>query len=61
MQSSTVLTVHAIPWQGGWELHIDGHGVTQVGDLGNAAQQVRDYVATISGCDVSGAEVLLRY
>lgn len=52
----------ARPWEHGWELHIDGHGVTQVRVLAKAAQQVRDYVATVTGVDVpDGTEVRLRY
>jgi DNA-directed RNA polymerase specialized sigma24 family protein len=40
-------TVTAIRWDGGWELHIDNEGVTQVRTLDGAERQVRDYLATI--------------
>ena len=54
-------TARALPWAHGWELHVDGVGVTQVRVLANAEQQVRDLVESYTGQDVSGAEVVLRY
>jgi DNA-directed RNA polymerase specialized sigma subunit len=39
-------TVKAIKWSGGWELHIDGEGVTQVKTLDKADQMVRSYLET---------------
>src|SRR5699024_2719471 len=44
-------------WSGGWELHIDGEGVTQVRTLDKAEGQVRDYLATLRGVDTSDATV----
>lgn len=38
-------TVHARPWEHGWELHIDGVGVTQSHTLKDADMMVRDYIA----------------
>lgn len=38
-------TVHAKRWAHGWELHIDGVGVTQSRSLGDAEAMVRDYIA----------------
>jgi predicted XRE-type DNA-binding protein len=41
----TTYTVHAKRWAHGWELHIDGEGVTQVRSLAAAERQVRDYLS----------------
>lgn len=35
-------TVRAKPWKHGWELHIDGIGVTQSKNLASAEQMARD-------------------
>ena len=43
------LTAIARPWAHGWELHVDGVGVTQVRVLHQAQQQVRDLVTTMTG------------
>lgn len=37
--------VHARRWRHGWELHINGVGVTQCRRLGEAKDMVRDYLA----------------
>ena len=50
-------TAHAIHWEGGWELHVDGVGVTQVRTLDKAAQQVVDLVETMTGEDASDAHI----
>ena len=50
----TQFQVHAWPWPHGWELHIEGIGVTQVDDLAHAEQQVRDFVATELGEQEAG-------
>jgi len=51
-------TVHAIKWDGGWELHIDGEGVTQVRTLDRARQQVADYLETMhDGLDAGDVEI----
>ena len=47
---STYVT-RARRWERGWELHVDGLGVTQVGKLAKAERQVRDFVATLTGRD----------
>lgn len=51
--SADTLRVTARRWAGGWELHIDGHGVTQCRTLDTAQERVRDYVhtATERPCD----------
>lgn len=46
-------------WKHGWELHVDGVGVTQVRTLAAAEQQVRDLVETMLDIDASDAEVIL--
>ena len=38
-------TVHAKRWKHGWELHIDGLGVTQSRSLRDAESMARDYIA----------------
>lgn len=39
--------VRARHWRGGWELHIDGEGVTQCRTLHRAGRQVQDYLETL--------------
>lgn len=53
----TTYRATALRWSGGWELHIDGEGVTQVRTLDRAESQVRDYVATLRGIDTATATV----
>ena len=53
-------TVHAKPWAHGWELHIEGVGVTQSRNLGGAEQMVRDYIASLTERDTSGDEVTIK-
>lgn len=52
-----VYEVRAKHWAGGWELHIDQVGVTQVRTLDQAERQVRDYLETLLDLDVSDAVV----
>jgi hypothetical protein len=52
-------TVKAKRWKHGWELHIDGVGVTQSRTLATAEQMVRDYVETLTDQDVSGDTVVI--
>ena len=42
-------TAIARPWAQGWELHVEGVGVTQVRVLEHAEQQVRDLIETMTG------------
>jgi CHAD domain-containing protein len=53
------LNVKAKRWKHGWELHIDGVGVTQSRTLATAEQMVRDYVETLTDQDVSGDTVVI--
>jgi len=41
----------------GWELHVDGVGVTQVDDLGEAKQQARDFIETVTDRSVESVDV----
>ena len=41
--------VTAKRWERGWELHIDGYGVTQTKSLRLADRDTRDYVELLSG------------
>ncbi len=54
---STTYKAKAVRWKHGWELHVDGVGVTQVRTLAAAEQQVRDLVETMLDVDASDANV----
>lgn len=56
----TTYNVVARRWKRGWELHIEGAGVTQVRRLGEAEGMVRDYVESLTGVDASDAIVVIR-
>jgi DNA-directed RNA polymerase specialized sigma24 family protein len=45
----TTYTVRAKRWRRGWELHIDGLGVTQSRTLNDAEEMARDYIAVVTG------------
>lgn len=47
MSTRKVYTAEARPWAEGWELHIDGVGVTQCRGITDAASAVRDYISTL--------------
>lgn len=53
-------TVRAVPWAEGWELHVDGVGVTQVRTLDRAVSQVHDYVETVTDEEDPDLQVLLH-
>jgi len=53
-------TVRAKRWKHGWELHIDGVGVTQSRNLDGAEQMVRDYVETLTGHDTADDIVIIK-
>lgn len=48
---------HARRWEGGWELHIDGVGVTQSRTLRDAERMARSYIAMDTGGDRDSFEV----
>jgi hypothetical protein len=51
--------VTAKRWKHGWELHIDGVGVTQSRTLDTAEQMVRDYIETLTDQDVSRDTIVI--
>ena len=51
--------VTARRWKHGWELHIDGVGVTQSRTLDTAEQMVRDYIETLTDKNVSRDTVVI--
>ena len=53
-------SVHARRWAHGWELHIDGVGVTQSRNLDGAEQMVRDYIESLTGHDTSSDKVTIK-
>ena len=55
----TTYNVPAKRWKHGWELHIDGVGVTQSRTLDTAERMVRDYIETLTDTDVSGDAVVI--
>jgi DNA-directed RNA polymerase specialized sigma24 family protein len=52
--------VRAKRWKHGWELHIDGVGVTQSRNLDSAEQMVRDYIETLTDHDTADDAVVIR-
>ena len=49
-------------WDRGWELHIDGVGVTQARSLGEADEMVRDYLDIMEGDEAAkSAELVYSY
>lgn len=52
-------TVRAKRWARGWELHIDGIGVTQARNLGEAEGMVRDYIALDLGVPADSFDVVI--
>ena len=53
-------TVRAKRWKHGWELHVDGIGVTQSRNLDGAEQMVRDYIETLTDHDTADDAVVIR-
>lgn len=52
--------VRAKRWKHGWELHIDGVGVTQSRNLAGAEQMVRDYIETLTDRDTADDVVMIK-
>lgn len=52
--------VRARRWEHGWELDVEGIGVTQSRTLAAADQVVRDYLATLYDVDAAGVGVRLQ-
>jgi hypothetical protein len=55
----TTYNVIARHWKRGWELHIEGIGVTQCRSLAEAEAMVRDYVESLTGAAVGDAVVVI--
>ena len=53
----THYTARAKRWKHGWELHVDGVGVTQSRTLDTAQRQVLDFVESLLDRDTSGDSV----
>lgn len=51
--------VRAVRWARGWELHIDGVGVTQSHSLSHAEEMVRDYIALDADVDPFSFDVVI--
>jgi hypothetical protein len=51
--------VRARRWARGWELHIDGVGVTQSHSLSDAEEMVRDYIALDADVDPYSFDVVI--
>lgn len=52
-------TVRAVRWEHGWELHIDGVGVTQSRRLTQAERMVRDYLRLDGYRDFATADIVI--
>jgi hypothetical protein len=59
MAVMTTYNVTAKHWKRGWELHIEGVGVTQCKGLAEAEAMVRDYVESLTGAGASDATVVV--
>jgi hypothetical protein len=54
MLSMTTYTVRTKRWAHGWEIHIDGVGVTRSRTRETAEQTVPDYLETLTSRDTAG-------
>lgn len=55
----TTYNVTARHWKRGWELHIEGVGVTQSRSLADAEMTVRDYIESLTGVDTSAYTIAI--
>ena len=55
----TSYNVVARHWKRGWELHIEGIGVTQSRNLAEAESMVGDYIETVTGADIGDAHIVI--
>jgi hypothetical protein len=53
----TAYNVHAKRWEHGWELHIDGVGVTQSHSLSSAETMARSYIAMVTGAAIDSFSI----
>jgi hypothetical protein len=58
---SKTYVVEAKRWEHGWELHVEGVGVTQSKSLGSAARMAREYISLVETIsDESTIDVEIR-
>jgi len=57
----TTYLTRARPWDRGWELEIDGVGVTQVRRLRDAEKQARDFITTMTSRDCTHDVIKLEF
>ena len=57
----TIYRVTATHWNRGWELHIEGVGVTQCRCLDEAESTVREYIKFRTGTDSGEAMIVVRF
>lgn len=55
----TTYTATARRWEHGWELHVDGVGVTQCTTLDQAKSQIADYVCTVRDLDAIDGDIVV--
>jgi DNA-directed RNA polymerase specialized sigma24 family protein len=60
MAAVSTYTVRAKRWKHGWELHVDGIGVTQSRNLDGAEQMVRDYIETLTDHDPADEVIVIQ-
>jgi DNA-directed RNA polymerase specialized sigma24 family protein len=60
MAAMSTYMVRARRWKHGWELHVDGVGVTQSRNLDGAEQMVRDYIETLTDHDTADDAVFIQ-
>lgn len=54
-------TVTSERWEHGWELHVDGVGITQCNSLADAERMALDYIATELGGEPQDYAVTLKH
>ena len=57
--STRTYTVRAVRWDGSWELHIEGVGVTQTRTLATAQTQARDYLDSLLDVESTDIEIVV--
>ena len=56
-----VYRARAARWEDGWELHVEGVGITRLASVEAAESQVRDYIETAMDLDTTGAEIAIEW
>jgi DNA-directed RNA polymerase specialized sigma subunit len=57
--STRTYTVRAVRWDGGWELHIEGVGVTQTRTLATAQTQAHDYLDSLLDIESTDIDIVV--